>query len=173
MELSNKKVLVAFFSHTGENFFGGEIIDISKGNTHVAAEMIADVCGADLFEIKSKKEYSRIYKECVEEAKEDMVTDARPELAEDKDITDYDVIFLGYPSWCGTMPKPVWTFLDAHDFSGKVVCPFCTNEGSKMGNSEKDLAKILPDAILKKGLPIHGSTVGEAGDEIKKWIEEI
>ena len=87
--------------------------------------------------------------------------------------TDYDVIFLGYPNWCGTMPMPVWTFLDNHDFSGKVVCPFCTNEGSKMGLSEGDLATLIPSAILKKGLPIHGSTVKDAGEEIKQWLEEL
>ena len=52
MDLSNKKVLVAFFSHTGENFFGGKIMEISKGNTPVAAEMIAELTAADLFEIR-------------------------------------------------------------------------------------------------------------------------
>ena len=87
--------------------------------------------------------------------------------------TDWRNIFLGYSNWCGTMPMPVWTFLDNHDFSGKVVCPFCTNEGSKMGLSEGDLATLIPSAILKKGLPIHGSTVKDAGEEIKQWIEEL
>ena len=85
-DMENKKVLVAFFSHTGENFFPGGMRRIEKGNTHIAAEMIAEVCNADLFEIKTVVEYSDIYKECVEQAKNDMATDARPELKEDMDI---------------------------------------------------------------------------------------
>ena len=60
MDLKDKKVLVAFFSHIGENYFGGKFIEISKGNTHIAAEMIAENCGADLFEIKPEVEYSHI-----------------------------------------------------------------------------------------------------------------
>lgn len=173
MDLNGKKVLVAFFSHIGENYFGGKFIEISKGNTHIAAEMIAENCGADLFEIKPEVEYSHIYKECVEEAKRDRIGDARPALKEDKDIAEYDVIFLGYPNWCGTMPMPVWTFLDSHDFTDKIVCPFCTNEGSKMGLSEGDLAKLIPTAQLKAGLPIHGSTVKDAGEEIRAWMADL
>ena len=173
MILKDKKVLVAFFSHIGENYFGGEFKVISKGNTHIAAEMIADFCNADLFEIKPEVEYSHVYKECVEEAKRDRLGDARPALKEVKSVADYDVIFLGYPNWCGTMPMPVWTFLEGQDFTGKVVCPFCTNEGSKMGLSEKDLASLIPSAVLKAGFPIHGSTVKDAGEEIKQWIQAL
>ena len=170
MDLSNKKVLVAFFSHIGENFFGGKIMEISKGNTHIAAEMIADYCGADLFEIKPEKEYSHVYMECVEEAKRDRTSDARPALLEDKDIADYDVIFLGYPNWCGTMPMPVWTFLDGHDFTGKVVCPFCTNEGSKMGLSEGDLSKVNSKGCRRRNQTVDGRIVREfLSIGIKKW----
>lgn len=171
--MENKKVLVAFFSHTGENFFPGGMKRIEKGNTHIAAEMIAEICGADLFEIKTVVEYSDIYKECVEQAKNDMVTDARPELKEDKDISEYDVIFVGYPNWCGTMPKAVWTFLEGHDFTGKVVCPFCTNEGSGLANSEKDMEKLIPTADRKAGLSIKGSQVQDAMPAVKEWVESL
>ena len=170
MDLKDKKVLVAFFSHIGENYFGGKFIEISKGNTHIAAEMIAENCGADLFEIKPEVEYSHIYKECVEEAKRDRISDARPALKEDKDIADYDVIFLGYPNWCGTMPMPVWTFLENHDFTGKVICPFCTNEGSGLANSVSDLEKLAPTADRKAGLSIKGSQVQDAKEAIAEWI---
>ena len=171
--MKNKKVLVAFFSRTGENFFPGGLRRIEKGNTHIAAEMIAEVCGADLFEIKTVVEYSDIYKECVEQAKTDMATDARPELKEDFDISGYDVIFVGYPNWCGTMPKAVWTFLEGHDFTGKVVCPFCTNEGSGLANSEKDMDALIPTADRKAGLSIKGSQVQDAMPAIKDWVENI
>ena len=171
--MENKRSLVAFFSHTGENFFPGGIRRIEKGNTHFAAEMIAEACGADLFEIKAVNEYSDIYKECVEQAKTEYSTNARPELKEDMDISGYDVIFVGYPNWCGTMPMPVWTFLENHDFTGKVVCPFCTNEGSGLANSIKDMEQLISTAELKQGLSIKGSQVQDAMPAIKEWIENL
>ena len=169
----NKKILVAFFSRTGENFFPGGVRVIEKGNTHVAAEMVADICGADLFEIKAANGYSDIYKECVAQAKQEYDSNARPELAENVDISAYDVIFLGYPNWCGTMPMPVWTFVESHDWTGKVICPFCTNEGSGLANSITDLEKLAPAADRKMGLSIKGSQVQDAKEAIENWISGL
>ena len=168
--MTNKKSLVVFFSHTGENFFPGGIRRIEKGNTHIAAEMIAEVVGADLFEIKAVNEYSDIYKECAARAKQEVDGNARPELVENVDIAEYEVIYLGYPNWCGTMPMPVWTFLDAHDWTGKIICPFCTNEGSGLANSISDLEKLAGAAERKYGLSIKGSQVQDAKTDIEAWI---
>ena len=123
--MKNKKTLVAFFSHAGENFFPGGLRYIEKGNTHIAAEILAEITESDLFEIQSVRGYSDVYKECVMQAKSEHDSNARPKLKDDIDISGYDVIFIGYPNWCGTMPMPVWTFLENHDFTDKVVCPFC------------------------------------------------
>ncbi len=171
--MDNKRVLVVYFSRIGENFFPGGIRRIEKGNTHIAAEMVAEFCNADLFEIQSVNGYSDIYKECVEQAKNEYVANARPELKEDIDISEYDVIFVGYPNWCGTMPMPVWTFLENHDFAGKTLCPFCTNEGSGLANSIGDIEKLVPAADRKDGLSIKGSMVQDAKLEIEKWIETM
>ena len=171
--MTNKKSLVAFFSRTGENFFPGGIRSIEKGNTHIAAEIIADICGADLFEIKAVNPYSDIYKECVAQAMQEHSSDARPELADNIDISGYDVIFLGYPNWCGTMPMPVWTFLESHEWEGKVICPFCTNEGSGLANSVTDIEKLAPAAIRKDGLSIKGSQVQDAKELIQEWMENL
>lgn len=166
----SKKVLVAFFSRTGENFFPGGTRFIEKGNTHVAAEMVAEACDADLFEIKSVDGYSDVYKECVVKAKQEYDADARPELLEEKDVSIYDVIYLGYPNWCGTMPMPVWTFLEKHDFAGKTIRPFCTNEGSGLANSIEDIKKLVPKADVKEGLSIKGSQVQDAKERITEWV---
>lgn len=171
--MTNKKSLVVFFSRAGENFFPGGLKVIEKGNTHKAAEMIAEVVKGDLFEIKSIRGYSEAYKECVTQAKEEYDTNARPELVEDIDISEYEVIYLGYPNWCGTMPMPVWTFLDNHDWTGKTICPFCTNEGSGLANSTADLEKLAPEADRKAGLSIKGSQVQDAGESIEAWIAEV
>lgn len=169
--MENKKVLVAFFSRAGENFFPGGTRNIEKGNTHVAAEMLAELTNADLFQIQSVDGYSDVYKECVVKAKTEFDNNERPQLKEDMDISSYDVIFLGYPNWCGTMPMPVWTFLENHDFTGKVLCPFCTNEGSGLANSIADIEKLAPAADRKAGLSIKGSLVQEAKPEIEAWLE--
>lgn len=67
---------------------------------------------------------------------------------------------------------PVATFLEAYDFTGKKILPFCTNEGSGMGNSVKDIKKLVPTAEIGEGLPVFGSTTAEAKPEIEKWLKK-
>ena len=165
-----KRALVAFFSRAGENYFPEGMRYIEKGNTHITAEILAEITSADLFEIKSEDGYSDVYRECVQQAKAEFDQNARPSLLRDIDISGYEVIFLGYPNWCGTMPMPVWTFLEGHDFSGKVICPFCTNEGSGLANSVKDIERLAPGATVKGGLSIKGSRAQESGGELEAWI---
>lgn len=89
------KVLVAYFSRTGENYGVGHI---EKGNTHIVADMIAEQVDADLFEISTVVPYPDEYEACTETAKQEQEEDARPELsATVENMEDYDVIFLGYP----------------------------------------------------------------------------
>lgn len=166
------KTLVVYFSHKGMNYSNGNIINLIKGNTEIAAEMISAHIGADLFEIVPQQDYPFEYRPCTEAAKAELQSDARPALAEDIDITEYNVIIVGFPNWWSTMPMPVWTFLENHDFVGKVIMPFCTHEGSGMGNSEKDLHKLAPDSDIRKGLAIHGSSVNQSQDEIIKWLKQ-
>ena len=65
-------------------------------------------------------------------------------------IDEYDNIVLAYPNYWGTMPMAVFTFLEKYDLSGKTILPLCTNEGSGMGHSEQDIAKIAKGATVKK-----------------------
>ena len=171
--MSNKKALVAFFSHTGENYFPDGMRYIDKGNTHIAAEILAEIVDADLFEIRSVEKYSDVYKECVAKAVAEFKSNARPALAEDIDVSDYEVIYLGYPNWCGSMPMPVWTFLEGHDFGGKVILPFCTNEGSGLANSVGHIEKLVGGAEIKPGLSIKGSKVQESKVDFENWLTTI
>ena len=98
---TGKKVLVAFFSHTGENYAVG---NITKGNTHIIAEMIAEAIGGRLFEIVPVKEYPKSYSACVEVAKKEKVAGARPAVKDDIAVEDYEVVFIGYPNWWGICP---------------------------------------------------------------------
>ena len=93
---SDSKVLVAYFSRADENYGVGYI---EKGNTAIIAEMIAEETGGELFHIERETPYPAVYDKCTEEAKQEQNDNARPALAEDKDISEYDVIFLGFPIW--------------------------------------------------------------------------
>lgn len=171
MDINNKNILVAYFSHKGMNYSNGSIIELKKGNTEIAAEIIAKFTNADLFEISTLKQYPFEYNACTTVAKDELRANSRPELANDIVITNYDVIFIGYPNWWGTMPMPVCTFLENHDFSGKTIIPFCTHEGSGMGSSESDIKKLATGVKNKKGLAIHGSSVSGSTSDIEKWLK--
>lgn len=166
------KILTAYFSHSGENYFSGKIINIEKGNTAIVAEKIAAMTGCTLFEIKRKTPYPENYRECVKEAKREVVVSARPELEKDIDVSGYDTVILGYPNWCGTMPAPVFTFLDSAELSGKTVLPLCTNEGSGLGKSVADIKKVAPQAKVADGLSIKGGNARECDAALKKWLED-
>lgn len=88
-------------------------------------------------------------------------------------LDDYDTIFVGYPNWWGTMPMAMFTFLECYNLSGKKIIPFCTNEGSGMGSSERDLKKICFDATIQHGLSIHGAEAAESGSKVAAWAKQM
>ena len=166
------KKLVAYFSHKGENYSKGKIVNLKKGNTEIAAEMISSIIDADIFEIIADKKYPIKYDDCIEIAKKELRADSKIKLKQDIDIKEYDTIFVGYPNWWGTMPMPVWSFLEGKDFTNKKVLPFCTHEGSGLGKSESDIKKLTSGAEVLKGLAINGSEVNNSEKQIKKWLED-
>lgn len=166
------KELILYFSRADENYFGGSLKYIEKGNTEVVAEKAAAMTGADLFKVEPVKPYSADYNTCIEEAKKDLHDNARPAVVAMPDnIEQYDVVTVMFPNYWGTMPMPMFTVLEQINFEGKTVCPVCTHEGSGMGKSESDLKKCCPGADIKKGLAIQGSSVGRCDDILKKWLE--
>ena len=167
------KKLVAYFSHKGENYSKGKIVNLKKGNTEIAAEMISSIIDADIFEIIADKKYPIKYDDCIEIAKKELRENSKIKLKQDIDIKEYDTIFVGYPDWWGTMPMPVWTFLEGKDFTDKKILPFCTHEGSGLGKSESDLKKLTSGAEVLKGLAINGSEVNSSEEKIREWLEEV
>ena len=94
--------LIAFYSRADENYFGGRYRVIPVGNTEKAANMLAELTGADLFKIEQKVPYSANYQQCIAEAKRDLQANARPELVDmPEDLDAYDEIYLGYPQLLG------------------------------------------------------------------------
>lgn len=165
------KILTAYFSHAGENYFGGKILAVTEGNTSIAAKKIAAMTGSDVFEIARETPYPYSYAECVKEAKEEFIRNSRPELKEKISVKGYDVVILAYPNWCGTMPMAVFTFLESGDFAGKKILPVCTNEGSRMGRSEGDIKALCPEAEVVDGLSVKGSLSEESDEKVFNYLK--
>ena len=165
------KTLIAFFSRADENYFGGAMRYVKVGNTEIVVNQMKELIDADTFKIEMANPYSPVYMTCIDEAKKDLRDNARPELTNYLDsIDDYDTIVLGYPNYWGTFPMAVATFLERYDFTGKTILPLCTNEGSQMGSSERDVRKYAKGVDVRSGLAITGSQAANAKASVEKWF---
>ncbi len=154
------KKIVVYFSHSG--------------NTREIANQIQKSVSGDIFEIQSKENYPSNYNAVVKKARQELESGYKPALkAKISNIRSYDVVFIGYPIWCGTIPRPVVTFLSEYDFSGKTIIPFCTHEGSGLGRSVTDIAKLCPQSKILEGLAVRGRDVKSAQNEVSEWLGEI
>ena len=164
--------LIVYFSREGNNYVNGAIKNLPKGNTEIIAQFIHELTNAEMFRIEPVRKYSLDYMECTREAKNEQNANARPELVKYPESLDaYDTIYLGYPNWWGTMPMCVYTFLERYNFSGKVIMPFCTHEGSGMGHSESDIRRVCSGAKVERGLAIHGADAKSSRGLVEKWLK--
>ncbi len=172
MSSQSAKSLVAYFSREGKNIISsGDVIDLPVGNTEVIALMIREAAGSDSFRIETVNPYPEDYRKATEVAKEELRANARPELtAHVENMTSYNVLFVGYPNWWGTMPMPVWTFLEEYDLTGKTIAPFCTHEGGSLGRSVTDIKALCPRSTILDGLAIRGSDVQRAKEQVSEWL---
>ena len=169
------KILVAYFSRADENYNVGVI---EKGNTQILAEFIAQELKADTFHIQTVTPYPKTYQVCIDFALDEQKKKARPKLAGTvPNLKDYDIIFLGYPIWWGDLPMAVYTFLEGGDFSGKIIIPFCTHEGSGDAGTVRRIQSVCPKATVLKAFSMRGQTAQRSRDAAKrdtlKWLGEI
>ncbi len=166
------KAMVLYYSKAGQNYSGGNIVNLTKGNTEVVAEYIRDITGANLFKVEPVNDYPNDYYECTDVAKDELHKNARPDVkAFAGDLSEYDTVFIGGPIWWGTYPMPMFTVLEQIDWNGKTVMPFSTHEGSGLGNVVADMRRVCAGANVKSGLSIRGSSVNESKSQIEKWIK--
>ena len=152
------RMLIAYFSWSG--------------NTQGIAEEIQRQTGADIFEIVPIPAYSDDYNTVLMEAQRDQHDRARPAIADPPESLDgYDVILLGYPNWWASIPMPIASFLEAYDFSGKMILPFCSHGGGRFGQSLTAIAKLAPQAVLAPGLSVHYSGGSGLSDDVRTWLE--
>lgn len=163
--------IVIFYSRAGYNYVNGEIKNLEIGNTEVIARKIAELTNSEIFKIEQLHPYSNDYSECIDEAKRDQRLEIRPELKEfPNSLKEYDVIFLGFPNFWGTMPMAMFTLLENVNIKDKIIKPFCSHEGSGLGRSIEDIRRLCPDSIVKEGLAIHGKNFIE--EDLKNWINK-
>lgn len=166
---ADPKILVAYFSQAGEQYNVGWI---EKGNTQIVAEYIAQKTGGALFHIEREKAYSTKHRDLLNESKAEMSRNERPALiGKMPDISQYDVIFLGYPIWWSDLPMPVYTFLKSASFSGKTVIPFCTHEGSGDAGTQQKISTAVKDADVKEVLAIRGKTAQTDSNAVKASVD--
>jgi flavodoxin len=152
--------LIVYFSHTG--------------NTFELAKHIQELTNAELFKIEPVIPYPEVYEECVSQARTELADEVFPRISEHvEDIASYDVIYLGYPIWVGTIPRPVATFLVEHDLEGKTIIPFCTYGGGGISNSVTDIQDLVPEATVREAFGVTGTRASEAKDAVSEWLKEL
>jgi len=168
--MKDKKSIVIYFSRADENYFGGEMKYINKGNTEVIAEYIKDIVGADIFKVEPLNPYSSKYMECIEEAKVRTREHSAPIKENIPNLSEYEVIYVGSPIYWGGMPEELFTALKGHDYSGKIIRPFVTHEGSGLSGVPRQLKEICAEAEVTSGLAIVGSQVNNSKSKVEEWI---
>jgi flavodoxin len=173
-EPAQSKVLLAYFSRAGENYFYGGRTKLTVGNTEVVASMIAGLIGCDVHRIVPVDPYPENYAETVERNVREQRADARPAIANPLDsIGQYDTVLLGSPIWNVRAPMIMTTFTESLNFAGKTVFPFTTYAVSGLGTTLRDYAASCPGATIGEGLAVRGEEVGEAGPAVESWLRRF
>ena len=153
-----KKALVIYYSQTS--------------NTKTVAQEIATRLGADIEEIVPVKPYDGDFQatisRCMQEREQGVTPEIKPIAA---DLSQYDVIFVGYPVWFGTFAPPFGAFLDQVDLSGKKIIPFCTFGSGGLDSSVKNLAEKQPNAEILPGYGVRAARMAAVPQEVDQFLK--
>ena len=181
-----ENILIAYFGRFGNTEFPDGIdastsasIVVGKdnnlqGTTEYVASLIQENLGGSLHSIQTAEAYPEDYDATVEQNRREQEDGFIPALQSSvENIDQYDVIFLGYPVWATTIPQPIVSFLEAYDFAGKTVIPFCTHAGYGSGDSYDRIEELCPDARVLDGLAIEAEEIAAAGEPVEDWISRL
>ena len=149
----------------------------ASGNTETAANYIAQATGGDIFEITPAEPYtsddlnwtdenSRVSREHEDES----LRDVELTTTEVENWDSYDTVFIGYPIWWGIAAWPVDGFVEANDFSGKTVIPFCTSSSSGLSQSGELLAQLAGTGDWQEGQRFRSSASQE---DVNEWVDSL
>jgi flavodoxin len=171
--LDSNKVLIVYLSRTN--------------NTKTIAEIIHKNAGGTLVALELEKPYPEDYRATVQQVVMENETGYLPPLkTKINSIQNYDVVFVGFPTWGMKLPPPIKSFLKKYDLSGKTIVPFNTNDGYGIGSSFDTVKELCPNSKMLDGFTIKGgmesdgqprlnkdANVKEAEKEVKKWLQKI
>ncbi len=154
------KMLICYFSATG--------------TTEKAAQRIAEITGGKLYTIAPAEEYTLAdldWRDSLSRSSVEMRNRTfRPALKDSvTNLSDYSVIFIGYPNWWNTHPTIINTFIESNDLKDKIIVPFMTSGGSNITNSENELHESYPTLNIAKGLLMNDVTDAD----IRAWINTL
>lgn len=155
------KTLVAYFSATG--------------TTARAAKNLAEVLGADTFEIAPEQSYTQADLNWNDRTSRSTVEmndeSSRPKVSgKVEDMAKYDAVFVGFPVWWYVEPRIIDTFLESYDFAGKTIVPFATSGGSGLGKAPQRMQEIAKGATVTQGKMLNGR---QNADALRAWAASL
>ncbi|MBO0935881.1 flavodoxin [Fibrella sp. HMF5335] len=171
--VSSDKILIVYLSRTN--------------NTRALAEMIHKQVGGKLVALELENPYPKNYQATVQQVAGENETGYLPPLKTKIDrIQQYDVVFVGFPTWGMQLPPPIKSFLRQYDLRGKTVVPFNSNAGYGVGSSFRTVAELCPNSNMLEGFTTRGGVerdgqylvikdekADEAAAAVAKWLQKI
>ncbi len=155
-----KKILTAYFSW--------------GGNTKFIAEKINSQVGGDIFQIETAIDYPNDYNETAYGvAKEQHDKGLMPELKNNGDVSNYDVIFVGTPAWWYEMAPAVKTFLTKNKFNGKTIIPFITHGGGGKYTIAQDMGKLTQGSTVLEPFVVYEQGNSNTDKELAEWLKTL
>jgi flavodoxin len=173
---SERRILLAYYSRAGENYYYGGRRTLEVGNTEVLAGLIGQLVACDVYRIDAADPYPDDYDATVERNVREQNDNARPAIANPRtSISDYDTVLVGSPIWNNRAPMIMSTFVESLDFSGKTLYPFVTYAVSGLGSTQRDYAASASCATIGEGLAVRGEEVQSAQSQsaAERWLRRI
>lgn len=143
-----------------------------SGSTQAVAQEIERLTGCDIARIEAAVPYPKDYNDTVARNKTERDGGLFPEIKPLPDLSGYDIVAIGHPIWSGRMPRPLYTFLDRVDLSGKTIFHFSTSGGSGLGNSQEEISRLEPAAKLLPGRTVYGWGGVRDLSVVRGWLEK-
>ena len=180
----NSHILVAYFSRSGNTDVSADAVSsasltihvdrTTSGNAQQMAEWIAEETEGDLFLIQTEYTYPEDYNQTVQVGEGQDIDGYHPLLASHiEEMEQYDTIYLVYPIWHYTLSVPACAFLDEYNLSGKTICAFAANAGSRFADSLERIAELEPGATVIEGVSVSEREIDGAKETVVSRVREI